>query len=342
MISYKCDRRLCRAARELLRSHLVDAWQETFTLTADMQFDVDVSEWNVWQLLEATLVAPVVSLVAGDVACPLIPSLDAYKYQEETSILVDGSVSRSIQNAAIPGSLHSGRKGMRKNPAVFYQCGQCRKNFTSRFYLDKHFDNQHVNSILTSNEVICPAVRYCNFLSPTACFDQAMLLEPFYGPGSDGYGSDVYSVQHKLLQMQHVCSEQSQRAASIVCQEIVDVCFTGVFGQILSTNMCSRIESCRSRMLHRLVSSSLMIHPEQWQEALAQSYKGKTVSWTGFLIVISALLLLYGCWFWRNIHNRSVLRRPDRKSLSSNRDVSKWSAAAPATFIGYPSKRKKN
>jgi hypothetical protein len=342
MVPDRCDRRLSRAARELLRRHLFEAWSETFALTSDTKFDVDVAEWNVWQLLEATLVVPVESRRANDISCPLIPSLDIYREQELFSLVVDGTVARSIQNAAIPGALHSARTEKRPNHAVFHQCGACQKNFTSHFYLDKHLDDKHIasKSMLASRELICPAITYCEFLSPIACFDQATLLEPFYGPGSDGFGSDRLAVQHKLLQMQPICSDQRQRAASIACHEIVDVCFEGTFGQILSANMCSRIQSCLHRVLHRMIGSSLIIHPEHWQEALAHAYEVKKISWIGLAMAVLSLVILYGFWFWRTLRARPVTRRSNRKSLLNNKVASKWSPRSPTKFIGSPLKIK--
>jgi hypothetical protein len=342
----RCDRRLSRAARELLRRHLFESWKETLELTSDTKFHVDVSEWNVWQLLEATLRVPVEGHLAKDMSCPLVPSLDVYFQQETSTLVLDGSAARSIQNAAIPGALHSARKINRKNRAIFHQCGVCQKNFTSHFYLDKHFDNLHsVNkSTMALRDCICPAITYCRFLSPIACFDQAMLLEPFYGPGSDGHGADRHAVQHKLLQLQPICSERIQSAAIMLCHEIVDVCFEGVFGQILGSNMCSRTQSCHVRLLHRMIGSSLMMHPVLWHEALAHGKHGRTLTRIGLTTVALSLVILYGFRLWRTIRGRLIARRSNRKNLLTvnNKAISKRYPISRTTIIGSPSKLKKN
>jgi hypothetical protein len=346
MIERRCDRRLSRAARELVRWHLVEAWKEAYTVTGATEFDLDVTEWNIWQLLDATLVVPTDSYNETDMICPLLSALDVYKLHEQSSTTLDGTVLGTIRNAAIPGSLHTGRKRNRPIQPVLHRCDLCNKIFTSLFYMDKHFDEKHGmdDSMYLSNDLVCPAVTYCKFLSDTACYDQAMLTEPYYGQGSDGYGSDHHTVKHKLLQLQPVCNELHQQSAIIHCHEIVDVCFDGVLEQILSANMCSKIQSChQGRLLHNLIgSSSHMIHLDQWSETWSTVYQAYHVRWLGLAIVLSVFVGHCGYWWKPTLNSVPVRRRTIRKSLLRNTGTSVWPTKVPTTLIDYRKKGKRN
>jgi len=263
-----CDPRLSRAAREILRVHLARAWKIAGrTASAPERYRrLDASEWNVWQLLDDTLA------VDADVdACPLFPDRDIGKYYEEQSIEIDGlsSITKTERQGAIPGSMVKEAKPRKVNP-VFHQCGICHKNFTSQFYLDRHFELKHNNGA-PHPDAVCPAQAWCNnFLSHNFCHDVALELEPYYGPGSAGYGADRHAVHRKLVHEAHnsrPCAAADLEAVQAACHGMVRACFApdSVIGQQLNQTLCVR-HTCHGR-LHQLLlggGGRSILHPNDY------------------------------------------------------------------------------
>jgi hypothetical protein len=248
-----CDRRLSRAAREILKRKLQqtrlladssDSTAGTYTATSakngnengDTGMGADVT---VWELLDRFL-AP---NAATSGTCPFVPSRDLLRYHEEHALTVPAKGARySATSAPLVGRRRTGGR-----PA-WHQCALCKKVFSSRYYLDQHFDDRHAqelsskhnNSIGESDaepsidanidmEYYCPAIEWCRAFSDQACQDLALELEPYYDRGSDGYGNDRWTVSRKLAQAAHAvpCTTAATEEATRQCRQTVGACFGG-------------------------------------------------------------------------------------------------------------------
>lgn len=328
-----CDRRLSRAARELMREHLVDAWKAAYLETRDAKYDLDVSEWNIWQLLEVTLVDHL-----ADEACPLAPERDIHKVHEEHSFVVETNlvVPRNVRNCAIPGLLRAGMPRDAKNNPLVNQCGLCMKNFTSHFYLDRHWDRHHSEEHKIN--IVCPAVKWCDFLSQTSCHDTAMQLEPHYGPGSAGYGTDQHTVHHNLLLKQPTCSDTHQLDAATACRDVMHKCFSdSAVGRYLTSKRCA-IPTCQARLLRKLLGS--VQRSDQWN-GLFTDYTDTAhhgLGWLGLSVLIT-IAAYYGQHWWATLPSR---RHRATGNLLVGRQQSTLNIAAPTTYIGIANKSKEN
>jgi hypothetical protein len=256
-----CDRRLSRAAREILKRKL----QQT-RLLADSDVPSNTNnnanengntgigtDATVWELLDRFLVTnanPAASLST----CPFVPSRDLLRYHEEHARIIPAQAARySATSAPLVGRRRTGGR-----PA-WHQCALCNKIFSNRYYLDQHFDNRHSDE-LSSNETkaskqsnhdnsigdsdtnltidmesdsdtdyYCPAIEWCRAFSDQACQDMALELEPYYDRGSDGYGNDRWTVARKLSQAAHAvpCTTGAMDEATRQCRQIVGACFGG-------------------------------------------------------------------------------------------------------------------
>jgi hypothetical protein len=251
-----CDRRLSRAAREILKRKLQQtrlladssySTAGTYTATStnngkengNTGMDTDIT---VWELLDRFLVPN--SNAATSSKCPFVPSRDLLRYHEEHALTVPAQGARySATSAPLVGRRRTGGR-----PA-WHQCALCKKLFSSRYYLDQHFDNRHAqelssetntsksnNSIGDSDadpsidmEFYCPAVEWCRAFSDQACQDMALELEPYYDRGSDGYGNDRWTVSRKLSQAAHAvpCTTAAMEEATRQCRLTVGACFGG-------------------------------------------------------------------------------------------------------------------
>jgi len=113
---HQCDRRLSRAAREILRVHLVQAWNAAHAVSSeDERFNLDVSQWNVWQLLEAITLSPLAAAQEEN-QCPLLPERHVGKRDEEQSLEADATaVSRTARQGVVPGWMYKEEKPRRLN-----------------------------------------------------------------------------------------------------------------------------------------------------------------------------------------------------------------------------------
>ena len=300
--SHMCDRRRSRAARELLRIHLIRAWQETDRVvsssSANQQhhhhptiYNVDVTEWNIWQLLDATVVLTSNNDGQSQHTCPLLPQYDIHREHEESYSILDVTskmIPKHVRNSAIPGILHHNRTlrkaagkstPLRQLYPLIYHCDICQKNFTSQYYLDQHLISKHPvihqntsnTSTLLPVDMICPADTYCSLLSPIVCHYFMIQEEPHYGPGHyrDDHHSQFTTTSSSSSNSNSVpCNDFEQQKAIQKCHEIVALCFhndddddndesirkgrSNMFEQILSANMCSTIPNCPTRLVHQM------------------------------------------------------------------------------------------
>jgi hypothetical protein len=356
----RCDRRLSRAAREIVRLHLELAWKaahKKFPSLA-LKYDVDVSEWNVWQLLHAMIGE---EAAEASEHCPLRPSLDVWRHHEENSVETDGRIPRQFRNAAIPGMLHAaGIKTKQLNPA-FHQCGLCRKNFTSQYYLDRHFDYRHnhdtVDAIVSFKDSICPATDWCAFLSDRVCHDMALELEPYYGPGSAGFGPDKHTVHRNLqrLASQRPCTEERIIAVSRACSKVITDCFlasgepaaaeahdegeddTVFIREHLNQTLCA-VHSCHGRIYKILSGTSPFVaHQQQmWREEMWTQTERHHIGFWGF-IVVCAVVAFYVTQLLDSRSESASRSRMKILRLNKKRGtavIHGYAPDAPTTYIG--------
>ena len=401
--NHLCDRRRSRAARELLRNHLIHAWQETHRLLTSSsssssskvskhpndlqnQYNVDVTEWNLWQLLDATIVRSDDSNNNDPQhhhppSCPILPQYDIYKEHEASYSVWDMSstlVPIRFRNSAIPGILHHSRT--QRKPAhkqqqplqnqypFIYHCDVCQKNFTSQYYLDQHLISQHPMTIFS--EQICPADTYCSFLSPFLCEEYMIQHEPYYGPG--------HVPSHERTVTHFKCDDQQLHTATQKCHEIVALCFdentirdgdsnsNNIFGELLSTNMCSTIpHHCPSRLdvMMNTMTGSIFHHNyfswEYWKSTTIYDHHHHhttTTTWVALLMVLLMFLLIFGhylfqlCFAIRQRHHQQQQERrfnsklnninpPSNRISQSHRTLERIVLQAPTTYI-VPTKTK--
>jgi hypothetical protein len=229
--------------------------------------------------------------------------------------------------------------------------------FTSRYYLDQHFDSRHASelskdkdnvnetSIGTAdpeqldslNNMYCPAVEWCQVFSDQACQDMALELEPYYDRGSDGWGSDRWTVERKFAKAAHAvpCTTVAMNEAAHQCRRAVGACFGGddtAQGRHLEEYLCATI-SCHGR-LHRLFAGTGALGVTQqmhmWQDEWTYFHQehGK-VGWMGLILIVGLLLWYAG----KAIQQREV--RPHRNTagtrlLRKSSTGSSWSTSTSA------------
>ena len=296
--AHACDRRLSRAARSLLvrplRSILstlasADSNEAAAAATADGSV-TPISTASVWELLERSLAPSAYNINNNNNKhqCPLIPSRDVLRYHEEQSIvwLPPPSKASSRIGMSIRSALYQQTKRSWQATA-WYQCGLCGKMFSSRYYLDQHFDQHHPypppppldaspitsipnsSSSISSNDShwICPATSWCPGLP--SCSHHALEVEPYYGPGSAGRGAYDRATVHRSLwhQVAHhdesafFCDDDQMRAQKYVCQQLMRDCFAPVVSSDNDNNDNDNtnniITEQHQATIHRLLEQSL-------------------------------------------------------------------------------------
>ena len=277
-----CDWRLSRAAREILRVHLEHAWrQEIFDGHSSSAYEKRQFQHhtdNLWQLLEESLAISthqhqLSSEFSSDAAmngnlhhsCPLLPERDAMgRYLEETIVQrVDAGqlLFKKTRQSSLPGAMVRESKP-RDTPSSMYHCGLCHKNFTSRYYLDRHLHNKHgdhleqvardfrsttsstTNSLVPPLQLLCPAQHWCHqFLSHRDCHQAALELEPYYGPGSAGRSSVDRDVVFRQRIRESVSPPNSEDCVTTAdrtlaaCHDMIRQCFWG--GEATTTTTTS-------------------------------------------------------------------------------------------------------
>lgn len=219
-----CDRRLSRAARSLLEATL----RQSVFLGDPM---IHATDDDIWTILERWL------RDARPAECPLFPSRDILRHDEEQSISIKPP-SNSLKGAYPSLTLAERRKASPKRPKRWWKCGICSKVFSSRYYMDLHLKTHHnpdrrvINAAVegtstgtatSSSVLVCPADEWCRMLGEANCHQQALLDEPFYDRGSDGWSDDGQFIQHKYSKLAHSipCDVGPIRAQ---CRNILDSC----------------------------------------------------------------------------------------------------------------------
>jgi hypothetical protein len=246
-----CDRRLSRAAREILKRKLqqTKTWADSDSTAGTVENDdTKGTDTTVWELLDRFLVSNTDALKSSSSTCPFDPTRDLLRHHEEHARTVPSQSARySATHSPLVGRRRTGGK------PVWHQCGLCHKTFSSRYYLDQHFDSNHAQELSSETSTstsksssigdsdadpsldadtmdinyYCPAVEWCRAFSDQACQDMAQELEPYYDRGSDGYGNDRWTVARKLAQAAHAvpCTTAAMHQATLQCRRSVGACF---------------------------------------------------------------------------------------------------------------------
>lgn len=268
-----CDRRLSRAARKLVHQHLLRILE-----TEQDLFYGFLDQYDVWGLLEHWLHGR----VRTRPECPLIPSLDAYRVDEEHSLEVE--VPRKM-HGAYP-SFVSQKRPKSSRPQTWFQCAYCGKTFSSRFYLDAHLQRTHR---LEETSTFCPASDWCRAVGLANCHRVALEDEPYYDRGSNGWGDDGKLIRHKLMKIAHEvsCSVEEIRAE---CNSVFEAC--GITED--STRWCDSLICPHHNFAN-------MLSPDQLKDVWASEIQHSG----GFLFAIICLAIYFVAYFLWTDHEPS-------------------------------------
>lgn len=277
----KCDRRLSRAARELLKRHLL----RHFPASADGSSANNNNDVGLETLLKRLLPAN----VSDD--CPLLSFNDMLQADEDHSYQIPAKISNKVYPISI--LKHRRKNSANKKPESWFQCGYCQKIFATRYYLDVHMEdyhshskqNQPPNSVMT-----CPATSWCPALGGSwACDQIALEDEPYYDRGSGGWGADAIHIKHKLTKQAHrtACTTASIQQAKGHCQELMEhQCHLGPTSKF---HMICDSLACPNHH-YRLLED---MHPHEWMEQFRETWsheKSHSVGMFGTILVMGLLV----------------------------------------------------
>lgn len=270
----RCNRRLSRAARSLLENTLRQVVLRGDPLIHDSD--------DIWTLLEHWL------RDARPSECPLFPSRDLLRYDEEQSIPIKPP---SNPKGAYPSlTIKERRKKQNaKKTKYWWKCGICSKVFASRYYMDLHLKTHHNPDQIIGGDgsdfasgssldpmLVCPADDWCRMLGEANCHEQALRNEPFYGRGSDGWEADGQFIQHRYLKESHSirCNIDTIRSN---CRSILEDC------RVSDTSLCDVLE-CPAHHHFWQDASSLM--PQDWHSIWMYETKNGTGTIVGILLCV--------------------------------------------------------
>lgn len=230
--SFECDRRLSRAARELVKRRILPL------LPHNNNGQKDVHEILRQSIIDSS-------------TCIFHPNRDVV-YQDE------------MHSERIPAGPQ--RASPRKRVSHWYQCRYCGKTFLTKYYLDFHLETKH--SQVTSQDTVCPADTYCQVLG--GCEHLALDLEPFYGRGSGGVGPDAFQVRQMWSRRLQSCNEVLLRdEVQPACQQVMKNCFEPNVADDLIAGVCDTL-TCHNR-LHELAGHMIQ-HVHSWKDVWDQHH----------------------------------------------------------------------
>lgn len=237
--SAPCDRRFSRAAREVLRKHLLRTiFRDLERVERHVAFSSGYEDETVHILLGRWLTSipssySLDSIETAQESCPLLPQQDIYKEDDAQTRHVyipslPGGVNKNLKIAYPQTVLKYRRRhgaddrNNKNHPGYWLQCGYCLKTFISQFYLDIHLTTHHGQA---QQDKVCPARQWCKLVGMSNCHHQALHDEPFYDRGSAGWGKDSSSamIHHKWTKIAHSipCSVAQLRND---CQSVLVTC----------------------------------------------------------------------------------------------------------------------
>lgn len=277
---FECDRRLSRAARELLKRRLLP-------LLPHHSLHESVNDTLRQSIRDAS-------------TCILHPDRDILLQDEEHSKRIPAGPSRLLP---------------RKHATHWYQCSYCGKVFLTRYYLDLHLETMHHYSRNVTIANVCPAVDYCQILG--GCHHVALELEPYYGRGSGGFGPDAFQVRQMWSRRLQPCNEVVLKEESQpACRAVIRQCFQE---HDLVENMIAGVcdtMTCHNR-LHQL-AGNVVWHVHTWKHEW-ELHHNHGVGWVGIVLVLSLLayyIVMYA-HFRRPVQPRNRLL--SKKATSSSK-----------------------
>eukprot|EP00957_Ditylum_brightwellii_P204834 15341034-Ditylum_brightwellii.AAC.1 len=220
----KCNRRLSRAAREILRQDILPILRHYADPTTSQSYSAtDASSY----LATSSFLSPPLSVKS-------LPSHPIELSTLLTSLLGENTKNCELhpqRDVHLNQELHSHRTHRvgGRYKSNLYQCGICRKNFQSKYYLDLHLETTHDYD---THDKICPADVLCPALGGMQrCERVAFEMEPYYSPGSGGLSSDARHIKlessSKLqrLMMESPCHERDMITSRALCTSLFTKCF---------------------------------------------------------------------------------------------------------------------
>lgn len=244
--SFECDRRLSRAARELVKQRILPLLP-----TADKQ---------------------------GHVLNQFILDSSTCIFHPDRDVLLQDELHSEQIPAGAPKSTPSRRKATH-----WFECGYCGKTFLTRYYLDLHLETSHSSISGETRDHVCPATEYCRVFGSDSCQHMALELEPFYGRGSGGSGPDAHQVRQMNSRKIPSCNEQvMQQEVQTACRQAMQDCFAPNVADDLIVGVCDTL-TCHNR-LHQL-AGHVVQHVHAWKSQWDENHN-HSVDWAGAALVL--------------------------------------------------------
>lgn len=227
--SFECDRRLSRAAREIVQRRILPL------LSSSLQNPSNVLRESI---RDAT-------------TCILHPDRDVLLNDELNSIKIQAGPSR----------LTPRRNNL---PHWWYECGVCGKKFLTRYYLDLHFENSHFSKVGD----VCPAISYCHALGGCDEVALELEPWYGRGSGGAGPDAPQIRQLWRKRAHSESCDEiKLKQEVRPACEDMMRKCFTESVAKELIVGVCDTL-TCHHR-LHQLaghVAKHVHSWKSQWDE----------------------------------------------------------------------------
>ena len=348
-----CDRRLSRAARQLVQDFIVPHlhhYSQLVEAEARDKQEQEQTQQPGWMEQEhndlfssaSSISEPQptkISLPASAHRPTSLAPYELWKTLERFIVTPDTcwlTPSKDIlfedERQSYTGMAVSKRFAQRPGYPVWYYSGYSGKAFATRFYLDLHMTHyasknkpkDNNNTIDQENGGICWADTVCDALGGSYLYQETALdLEPFYGRGSGGFGPDQDAVRRGWEHAIPPCNNTLLRHETRpLCEQLMDGCFADPLAMTLQESVCrQQLQSC-SKLLHRQHHYHLYASQQDW---MLHSTSGSTA----LLVLLVVLLLLYWSIQWfcilpRGTHGGRHNRHRGRELLQKNKGPNRF------------------
>lgn len=305
-----CDRRLSRAAREMVKELILPIVQHYLK---DNGFSVAPSvKKTILSRIPTKIfdksVGETLLLAIKNTSCPLHPDLDSYSDLEH-------SVLQSI-----PGS---SKRSPRPSIPHWLKCGKCGRVFATRYYLDLHQMNNHQHDAIDQNITkVCIGSTICQALG--GCDERAFQLEPHYARGSGGAGPDAHITKAEYARRLPSCTSESLHTHRELCVTMMSDCFPNDLAVQLQQFVCEHL-SCHGN-LHQFVHR----HWYSWRNEWEDHYQHHKLGWTGMVLLFGLFFYYAGIFVDRF---SSVVGRSKRKNSAGYRLLHNDKRTNPPSFL---------